>query len=140
MADKLSPAQRSYCMSRIRGFNTGIEAAMRDALDKRGIPYQTHIMSLPGRPDFLFARARLVVFVDGDFWHGYRFPIWRKRLPKGYWRDKIERNRKRDRLNHQKLRRRGWRVIRFWGHDINDNLATCVDKIILALRRSRVKA
>jgi DNA mismatch endonuclease (patch repair protein) len=124
-------------MSRIRGFNTGIELALRAALDRKRIRYQSHVMSLPGRPDLVFAGARVVLFVDGDFWHGYRFPQWKKRLPRGYWRVKIERNRQRDRLNHQRLRRAGWRVIRIWGHQISRDLGGCVRRVEGALKVAR---
>ena len=64
--------------------------------------------SLPGSPDVVFPRQRVAVFIEGDFWHGYRFPRWADTL-KPYWREKIERNRGRDRKNHAKLRRMGGR-------------------------------
>ena len=133
MADRHTPAQRSYNMSRIRAFNTGIERAVQEELDRRGISYETHVMELPGRPDFVFPAADLIVFVDGDFWHGYRYPRWRKRLSRGYWREKIERNRERDHRNHQKLRRWGWSVMRFWGHHVNQDVNDVVDQIMAAL-------
>ena len=53
---------------------------------------------LPGKPDFVFIKARVVVFVDGDFWHGWRYPLWKQKLS-DYWQKKIERNRHRDRYN-----------------------------------------
>jgi len=127
-------------MSRIRGFNTGIEKLVSEALLQRGLRFQTHIMSLPGRPDFVFPKSRLTVFVDGDFWHGYRYPEWKSRLPRRYWQAKIEQNRRRDRLNHQRLRRQGWHVMRLWGHEICRDLEGCIDRVVTTvLERSRAR-
>lgn len=134
MPDTLTPAQRSYCMSRIRGFDSRIEVTVREQLDQLGIKYEANVMALPGRPDLVFIPSRLVVFIDGDFWHGYRYPVWKNRLSK-YWRQKIERNRRRDRQNHAKLRRRGWRVVRLWAHHVQDDLPGTVQRIRDALNR-----
>ena len=128
MTDILSPEQRSYCMSRIRGFDSKIEVSVRTELDRLGIPYEANVMALPGRPDLVFTQAKLIVFVDGDFWHGYRYPSWKRKLSP-YWSAKIERNRRRDRLNHAKLRRRGWQVMRLWGHQVYDDLPGCICRI-----------
>lgn len=115
-------------MSRIRGFDSRIEVAVREELDQFGIAFEANVMALPGRPDLVFAESKLVVFVDGDFWHGYRYPVWKDRLSP-YWKAKIERNRRRDRLNHAKLRRRGWRVIRLWAHQVDRDLPGSVRRI-----------
>src|ERR1043165_3018826 len=104
LPDRHTPQQRSYNMSRIRGFDTTIELVIRRALTSAGIRYRKHVMKLPGRPDLVFRRARVVVFIDGDFWHGYRYPAWRDRLAP-FWQAKIERNRRRDKKNFAVLRR-----------------------------------
>lgn len=126
-------------MSRIRGFDTSLEVAVRAELRRRGLKFRKNVMSLPGRPDLVFAAQRLVVFIDGDFWHGYRYPAWRQRLSP-FWQAKIERNRARDRKNFAKLRRNGWRVLRIWEHAVTKHLADCIDKVQAALRRSPVSA
>ncbi len=110
MADRLTRAQRSYNMSRIRGFDTSLEVAVRRELRRFGLRFKANVMSLPGRPDLVFPSAKLIVFIDGDFWHGFRYPTWKRRLPQ-FWRRKIERNRARDLRNFAALRRRGWRVV-----------------------------
>jgi DNA mismatch endonuclease (patch repair protein) len=115
-------------MSRIRGFDSQIEISVRTELDRLGIPYEANVMALPGRPDLVFADAKVIVFIDGDFWHGYRYPSWGRRLSR-YWKAKIERNRRRDRLNHAKLRRRGWRVLRLWAHEVHTDLSGCIERI-----------
>ena len=72
-------------MSRITGMNTSPELALRRLAYKSGLRYRTHVMSMPGRPDMVFMGARVVVFIDGDFWHGWRFPIWSHRLS-SFWK------------------------------------------------------
>lgn len=136
MADRFTPERRSYNMSRIRGFGTSLEVAVRRELRRCGLRFKANVMSLPGRPDLVFPSARLVVFIDGDFWHGFRYPAWKRRLPL-YWKRKIERNRARDVRTLAKLRRRGWRVVRIWEHQVKRDLATCVQRILVALRNSR---
>lgn len=76
----------------------------------------------------VFTGARVIVFIDGDFWHGWRFSTWCVRLSP-YWFEKIQRNRARDRKNFQTLRRRGWRVLRIWEHQITSDVNSCVDRI-----------
>jgi DNA mismatch endonuclease (patch repair protein) len=87
---------------------------------------------LPGRPDFVFVRARVAVFVDGDFWHGWRFPLWEHKLSP-FWKKKIGDNRVRDLRNFRKLRTAGWVVLRIWEHEIKDDPARCVDRILVAV-------
>ena len=135
MADRMTPEQRSRCMSRIRGADTSIELAVRRELWRRGYRYRKNVMSLPGRPDIVFSGARVVVFVDGDFWHGYRYPAWKRKLSE-YWDAKIRRNRARDQRNFAKLRRTGWRVLRLWEHDVKSDLGACIDRIAEALAAS----
>jgi DNA mismatch endonuclease (patch repair protein) len=96
------------------------------------------VQNLPGRPDLVFRKQQLIVFIDGDFWHGYRYPLWKSRLSP-YWRAKVERNRKRDISNHRKLRRAGWHVIRIWEHEVKKDRSTCVDRIVTELAHARVR-
>jgi DNA mismatch endonuclease (patch repair protein) len=133
MADRLTRAQRSYNMSRIRGFDTSLEVVVRRTLRRLGLRFKANVMSLPGRPDVVFPSEKVIVFIDGDFWHGFRYPSWQRRLP-AYWRAKIERNRARDLRNFAKLRRRGWRVVRVWEHEVKRDLTRCIARIITALR------
>lgn len=77
---------------------------------------------MPGKPDFVFFRRRVVVFVDGDFWHGRNWPHRKQRLASGsnsvYWVDKIGGNIRRDRKITRTLRAKGWKVVRVWESDI----------------------
>lgn len=134
MTDNLTPEQRSYTMARIRSKNTAPELAVRRALHCLGLRFRIHDSSLPGCPDLVFRTPRVAVFVDGDFWHGWRFPQWRHKLAV-YWNLKIDRNRERDRRNFRRLRREGWLVIRLWEHQIERSQESCVDRIVSAVRR-----
>lgn len=119
-------------MQAVKGRDTSIERIVGSALHKRGLRFRRCVSSLPGKPDFVFVKARVVVFVDGDFWHGWRFPAWKTKL-QPYWRQKIERNRRRDRDNFRSLRREGWTVLRFWGHQVERGINEIVDKIEAAV-------
>lgn len=120
-------------MSRIRGRDTGPERAMAAAFMARGLNWESHVRELPGRPDFVFRAERVAVFVDGDFWHGWRFPQWREKLS-DKWEDKIEATRRRDARNHQRLRRMGWKVVRIWEHQIDRSHEACVMRVVSCLR------
>ena len=128
MADRLTPERRSRLMSRVRSRDTGIEMAVRRAVHARGLRYRTHVRSLPGTPDLVFAGPKVAVFVDGDFWHGWRFPAWQHTLSP-YWVEKIAVNRRRDRRNFARLRRRGWLVLRVWGHEVLADVESVADRI-----------
>lgn len=129
MTDNLTKKQRSYCMSRVKNKDTDIEMSVRSELHKRGYRFRKHVKELPGTPDIVFRKARLVVFIDGDFWHGYRFPLWRHKVSK-FWRNKIDTNRERDKKNHNRLRKMGWRYIRLWQHEIKNNFQKSINRII----------
>lgn len=128
MADNLTREQRSYCMSRVRSADTGPERAIRSALHKRGLRFRKHAKDLPGRPDLVFRSARVAVFIDGAFWHGYRLPAWEHTLS-DFWQRKIARNRQRDQKNFQRLRRMGWTVIRIWDHQLRHDIEECAARI-----------
>src|SRR5262249_5143414 len=135
--DIMSPQKRSALMSRIKGRDTGLERAVADELRQHGLDWDAHRKDLPGCPDFVFRDARLALFVDGDFWHGWRFPTWRNKLSE-LWEAKIEGNVKRDQRNRRRLRRLGWAVLRLWEHQIEDDLHSCVARILRDLKKHQV--
>ena len=110
MADVLTKKQRSYCMSRIQGRNTQPEVILRKALSSKGIRgYRIHCR-LAGRPDIVFPRKRVAVFIDGCFWH--KCPKCSIKTPvknRSYWRKKIINNVRRDKLVSSRLRKSGWK-------------------------------
>lgn len=122
-------------MSRIRGKDTGPEKAVAAGLSSLGLEWESHVRTLPGRPDFVFAAARVALFVDGDFWHGWRFPLWRDKLSEK-WEAKIEATRRRDARNHRELRRMGWKVVRLWEHQIESDLQCCLARVVEAVKQN----
>jgi len=138
MPDNLTPEQRSFCMSRIKGKDTGLEMRVRSALHRRGLRFRKHVKDLPGKPDVVFRKARVAVFVDGDFWHGYRFPSWEDKVS-NFWKKKINKNRERDAANHRKMRQMEWTVIRLWQHELEEDFDACIDRILEAVRGRKDK-
>ena len=129
----MSPETRSAVMSRIKGRDTGPERTMADAFSSLELTWESHVRELPGRPDFVFRDDRVAVFVDGDFWHGWRFPQWRDKLS-DKWEAKIDATRRRDARNRQRLRRMGWKVVRIWEHQIERSPDRCLVKVVSFLR------
>ena len=126
MADIFTPEKRSWVMSRIRSKDTKIEKKMASLLRKNKIHYR-RFPKVFGSPDFIVEK-KILVFCDGDFWHGYQYNR-KKKPPKKFWRDKIERNMSRDKTVTRKLRADGWSVVRLWEHDIEKRPESCIRKI-----------
>jgi DNA mismatch endonuclease (patch repair protein) len=99
---------------------------LRSALWQMGLRYRKNVETLPGKPDIVFICARVVVFCDGDFWHGRNWEEQKSKLCQGtnaeYWLSKIERNIERDRLNNALLEADGWSVLRLWETEIKRDL------------------
>ena len=120
-------------MSRIKGKDTGLERRVRSELHKRGFRFRKHLKELPGKPDVVFTKATVAIFIDGDFWHGYRFPAWQHKVSE-FWRIKISKTRQRDARNHRQLREMGWQVLRLWQHDLEHDFEHSIERIVSALK------
>jgi len=124
MTDTFSPQERSRIMSRIRSRgNAATELRFVEILKQHKIAGWRRGIQLPGKPDFVFPRERVVIFIDGDFWHGNPKNF---RLPKSnvsYWKQKILSNQIRDRRVNRLLRKQGWRVYRFWQSALKNETA-----------------
>lgn len=122
-------------MKRVKLKGGSLEKLVQHELRARGLRFQRNVRSLPGSPDIVFRKAKVAVFVDGDFWHGWRLPAWEHKLS-DFWRDKLYANRVRDRRNFRRLRALGWCVIRLWQHDVRRNMGACIERVThqLALR------
>jgi DNA mismatch endonuclease (patch repair protein) len=123
--------QRHKIMSRIRSSNTSIEVMLRKALWHEGIRYRKNLKSLPGSPDIAITKHKIAIFCDGEFWHGKNWDEKKESIKtnRDFWISKIDRNIMRDNENEKKLDNMGWVVLRFWGNEINKNLADCVKEI-----------
>ena len=135
------PKLTSKIMKRIPQKDTHAEVMLRKELYRRGLRYRKNANFLLGRPDIVFLSVKLLVFVDGDFWHGRE---WQRRGYKriedafktntAFWVKKIKGNMRRDRENTKKLQAEGWVVLRFWVSDVESNLSGIADLIEEKLR------
>jgi DNA mismatch endonuclease (patch repair protein) len=116
-------------MSKIKSKNTSLELNFRKLLSKNEIRgYRIHY-NMPSKPDIVFTRKKMVIFIDGDFWHGYNWKKLGKVPPKEYWQAKIERNIARDKKYTKILKKEGWKVLRFWEHELKKNPEKCLLKL-----------
>lgn len=122
--------------------NTRCEVALRRELWRRGLRYRIHHPGLPGQPDIVFSRHRLVVFCDGDFWHGRELEDRVAKLRRGhngaYWVAKVRRNVARDRENDHALEVAGWTVLRVWETDVLRDPGRVADRVAQVLANARI--
>lgn len=116
---------------------TKCEMRLRRSIRKRGLRFETNVSSLPGCPDLVFAREKVAVFADGDFWHGRRLAKRLGTLARGhnsdYWIGKIRSNVNRDRRVRRQLEALGWRVIRVWESEIAWRIDQATERILDAV-------
>ena len=123
--------ERSRLMKKIRLKDTQPEMILRKELTKLGLRYRIHSAKLPGKPDIVLNRFKLVIFIDGEFWHGFDWETKKSRIKsnRDYWIPKIERTIKRDKDNTTKLNELGFTVFRFWKQQLKKNLVSCLAQI-----------
>ncbi|MFC1680354.1 very short patch repair endonuclease [Pseudomonadota bacterium] len=136
--DVMTPAQRSWCMSRIRGQNTGPELILRKALWRRGLRYRLK-NRLPGRPDVIFPGRRIAVFVDGCFWHGCMEHGVAPKNNAEFWKKKLKGNKVRDAEVNAQLEELGWTVIRIWEHEVRSDVESAIDCVQSAIETESEK-
>jgi DNA mismatch endonuclease (patch repair protein) len=131
--------ERSLAMSAVRGRgNRTTEVRFRYALVRAGVRgWRMHPEEIPGSPDFLFNDARVVVFLDGCFWHGCKKCGHFPRANAAFWRAKIKRNQQRDSRTTAELRKSTFLVLRFWEHELGDGLDKCLRRLCDVLRTRR---
>jgi DNA mismatch endonuclease (patch repair protein) len=116
-----------------RARDTVHEKTLRGLLCRIGLRFRKNVVSLPGKPDIVFMRRKVVVFCDGDFWHGRNWQQLSAKLSSGanpsYWLQKIKTNRERDLRTDRLLREAGWTVLRYWETDINRDAGRIAQEI-----------
>ena len=120
--DTISKSQRSYNMSRIRSRNTKPEIIVRQKLFSKGIRYRIHVKDLPGKPDIVIKKYKVVIEIKGCFWHkheGCRYSSTPKSNTK-YWINKIKKNVERDVINLKKLEEKKFKVFLLWECEIKN--------------------
>lgn len=130
--DRLTSEQRSQLMSRVRTRDTAPEVALRHSLWLIGVRgWRLHPKGVPGRPDLIFRRRRVAVFVDGAFWHGHPDHYWGQ--SGSFWDEKISRNRARDTCINAELAAAGWTVLRLWDFEVEKDPIGCAQRVRAAL-------
>ena len=122
-------------MAAVKGTGSkSTEWRLRAALMRAGLSgWKMNVRDVLGKPDFLFREHKVLVFVDGCFWHGCPKHYRRPSTSQTYWDAKVARNMARDKRNRAQLKREGWRVLRFWEHEVKLSPAACAAKIKAAL-------
>ncbi|MEN6467499.1 MAG: very short patch repair endonuclease [Smithella sp.] len=122
--DTFSPKIRSWIMGQVKSNgNKSTEINLCVALREHGIIGWRRTYPLFGKPDFVFPKRRVAVFVDGCFWHGHPKKCRMPETNREYWEKKILRNKARDRKVTATLRKKGWKVVRIWEDSVKKPLA-----------------
>lgn len=129
--DRLTKEQRRKNMQAVKNKDTNIEILLRKALWNRGYRYRKNCQDIEGKPDIVLSKYKIAIFCDSEFWHGYNWEVRKNDIKSNqdFWIKKIEGNIKRDVNVNEILEQQGWKVIRFWGKDIQKNIETCINKI-----------
>ena len=135
--DNLTKKQRRKNMQNIRSKDTLTEKRIASELRRRRIYFTKNVKSIIGKPDFVFRRKKVVVFVDSDFWHCHPKRFIMPQSNTDYWKLRIECNKNRDKRVTRELRRSGWKVIRVWEYDVKRSFEKIFQKIIGILEADR---
>lgn len=136
MPDTVSSERRSEIMSHIRSQNTSIEILVRQQLFALGLRYRINYKPLPGKPDIVFTKKRVAIFIHGCFWHGHDAGCRYSHVSKSrteYWSEKISRTKMRDKQHLADLEAKGWHVLVIWECEIRKDLQQVVKRITDAL-------
>lgn len=122
-------------MQSIRATDTKMETQFRSELYRRGLRYRTNYAQLVGKPDIVFVSRKVVIFLDSCFWHQCPLHANMPKVNRRYWIPKFTRNKRRDLEVNAELRKEGWYVIRFWEHQLKNNLDKCIQRVESTLAR-----
>lgn len=131
--------QRRKIMQAVRSKDSKIELILRHALWKRGYRYRKNYSKITGKPDIVFLKQKIAIFCDSEFWHGFDWDARKSDIKsnKEFWINKIESNIKRDQYVNDALKTQGWKVLRFWGIDIEKNTEKCLQLIEVEIKNRK---
>ncbi len=138
--DIWSKEKRSEVMSKIRGKNTKPEKLLRTSLHQRGFRFRIHRKDLPGKPDIIFPKQRIAIFVHGCFWHFHQ-ECNEGRIPSSnseFWKEKLLKNVSKDAQHIKALESLGWTVLVIWECDIEKQLEKTLSKVISKLTKENI--
>jgi DNA mismatch endonuclease, patch repair protein len=129
---------RSELMKKIRSTDTAQEVKLRKALWSKGYRYRKNYRELPGKPDIYLLKHNIVIFIDGEFWHGFNWANKKNRIKanRSFWVNKIEKNINRDKKNNALLKELGYEVMRFWEQELKNDFENCLSAIEKAAKGS----
>jgi DNA mismatch endonuclease (patch repair protein) len=131
--DNLTSEQRKKNMRSIRYKDTKMEVAVRSVLHKKGYRFRKNVSKLIGKPDIVFSKKRVAVFLDSCFWHLCPYHHNIPQTNTKYWLPKLERNKKRAKEVNVQLRKNGWTVLRFWEHQVRKDFDRVIINILKVL-------
>ena len=128
--DIFTKEERSKLMSGIQTVGTDIEKNLLECVKPfwKKEQYRKNVKKLPGKPDIVFSKSKLVVFADGDWWHGKVYKQIKDKIPP-FWQEKIASNIARDKKHNKQLKKMGYKVLRFWGSFIKKHPGKVIKKI-----------
>lgn len=132
--DNLTKEQRRKNMENIRSVNTKAELFVARELRKRKIYFARNVKSIFGKPDFVFRRKRVVLFIDSDFWHGHPKRCIMPKSNRRYWDLKVKRNKERDKEVSKVFKKSGWVILRIWEYDLNHSSKKVFNRILKTIR------
>ncbi len=138
MADSLSPAKRSWNMSRIKSRDTTIEIMVRKYLFSQGFRYRTNVKNLPGKPDIVLPKYHTVIFVHGCFWHRHSGckEAYTPKTRVEFWQEKFTTNVHNDILAKEQLIALGWKVLVVWECEIKKQFDETMCKLICEIKET----
>ncbi len=131
--DNLTREQRRKNMKNIRSVGTKPEVLFMREIKKRKIYFAKNVISIFGKPDLVFRRKKVAVFIDSDFWHYNPRKFVMPKSNRNYWKNKISNNVERDKKVTSTLNKSGWVVIRFWESQVYKRLDYCIEKLLSVL-------
>ena len=122
-------------MQHIRSNDTVPERKIMRELKRKKIYFAEHVKGIIGKPDIVFRRKKVVIFIDSDFWHGHPKRFIMPATNYEYWSNKIARNKQRDKQVTNVLQSKGWKVIRLWEYDIKHRFEKSMNTILVAIEK-----
>ena len=139
MADTITPKRRSEIMSHIRSKDTKIELMVRRYLFALGYRYRANYKALPGKPDIVFTKKKIAIFIHGCYWHGHNCGsryAHASQSNKAYWGPKIQRTQQRDQEHIAQLEVDGWKVIVLWECQIKNDFDQIIETLVNSINNN----
>ena len=139
MADTITPKRRSEIMSHIKSKNTSIELMVRRYLFALGYRCRVNYKALPGKPDIVFTKKKIAIFIHGCYWHGHNCGsryAHASQSNKAYWGPKIQRTQQRDQEHIAQLEVDGWKVIVLWECQIKNDFDQIIETLVNSINNN----